>query len=149
MQKSVAILYANLKGNIGDFAILDAMLRETAQRFPGRRIDVYPHGFLDVDDTRLAAFRAAGAPEFEIAGGTFHRPVPPKLKRLYRFGLWPRIQRRLVENLRRASREEAKRFAQYEAIFLAGGDQWNAMDLGVSMFGTLLAIAEHNPNIYH
>lgn len=149
MQKSVAILYANLKGNIGDFAILDAMLRETARQYPGRRIDVYPHGFLDVDEARLAAFRAAGAPPFEIAGGTFHRPVPPKLKRLYRFGLWPWAQRRLIDTLRRESREEARRFAPYEAIFLAGGDQWNGIDLGVSMFATLLAVAEHNPNVYH
>ncbi|WP_300440603.1 polysaccharide pyruvyl transferase family protein [uncultured Mameliella sp.] len=149
MQKSVAILFANLKGNIGDFAILDAMLRETTRRFPGRRIDVYPHGFLEADHARLEAFRAAGAPRFEIAGGTYHRSVPPKLKRLYRFGLWPWVQRRLVDSLRRASRDDARRFAEYEAIFLAGGDQWNAMDLGVSMFGTLLAVAEHNRNIYH
>lgn len=147
--KPVAILYANPKGNIGDFAILDAMLRDIAHHYPGRRIDVYWHGFLQADDARLAAFRAAdGTPAFEVAGATFYRPVPPKLKRFYRLKLWPWMQRILIRRLVRDSLSEAQRFAEYEAVFLAGGDQWNGMDLGVSMFATLLAVARYNSEIY-
>lgn len=147
--KTVAILFANPKGNIGDFAILDAMLRDIAWRFPGRRIDVFWHGFLKADEVRLAAFQAAdGTPDFAVAGGTFFRVVPPKLKRLYRLKLWPWVQRILINQLVRDSLPEAKRFAEHEAVFLAGGDQWNGMDLGVSMFATLLAVARYNPEIY-
>lgn len=147
--KTVAILFANPKGNIGDFAILDAMLRDIAGRFRGRRIDVFWHGFLQADEARLAAFQAAdGTPDFAVAGGTFFRAVPPKLKRLYRLKLWPWVQRILINQLVRDGLPEAKRFAEYEAVFLAGGDQWNGMDLGVSMFATLRTVARCNPEVY-
>ena len=146
--KPVAILYANPKGNIGDFAILDAMLRDIRDRYPGRRIDVYWHGFLQADEDRLAAFRAEDTPDFEIAGCTFFRPISVQLKRLYRLKLWPWVQCILIERLASASLPAAKRFADYEAIFLAGGDQWNGMDLGVSMFATLLAVAQYNSEIH-
>lgn len=146
--KSVALLFANLKGNVGDFAILDAMLRDISRRYPECRIDVYPHGFLSIDKPRLEAFRASGAPSFEIKSGTFYQPVPAKLKRLYRLGVWPLVQRRLTAQLYSKSLIDARDFERYKAVFLSGGDQWNAMDLGVSMFGTLLAVSEYVDEIY-
>jgi len=147
--KPVAVLYANPKGNIGDFAILDAMLRDIANRYAGRRIHVYWHGFLIVDKARLAAFQAEdGTPDFTVVGGTFHRPVSRWLKRVYRMKVWPLVQRTLINRLLHDSLPEAKKFAEYEAVFLAGGDQWNGMDLGVSMFATLMAVAHYNSEIY-
>lgn len=125
------------------------MLRDIRERYLGRRIDVYWHGFLQADEARLALFRAEkGTPDFEIAGETFYRPVPPRLKRLYRLKLWPWIQRSLIHSLAQDSVRDAQVFTQYEAIFLAGGDQWNGMDLGVSMFASLLAIGRVNEEIY-
>lgn len=147
--KLVAVMFANPKGNVGDFAILDAMLRDIEARFPEHCIDVYWHGFLEEDRERLAAFKAEATPEFNIAGGTFYHPVKPELKRLYRLKLWPWVQPRLITNLVEVSKVKGKVFAKYDAVFLAGGDQWNGMDLGVSMFGTLLSIAKYNQNIHH
>jgi polysaccharide pyruvyl transferase WcaK-like protein len=148
MNKPVAILFSNLKGNIGDFAILHAMLLDLQARFPAHPVHVFPHSFLKTDESRLAAFKAAGAPPFELAGTTYFRKVSPKLKWLFRLRLWPHIQVRLVRVLAASAASDASQFARYEAIFLAGGDQWNEMDLGVSMFATLSAVANHNDNIY-
>lgn len=148
MERSVAILFANLKGNIGDYAILDAMLRHISCVYPEHQIDVYPHSFLDIDENRLEAFRSADAPEFTISGKTFYLKVPAYLKRAYRFGVWPWIQHHLINNLCSNALPEAARFADYDAIFIAGGDQWNGMDLGISMFATLKAISHYNKNIY-
>lgn len=148
--KPVALLYANIKGNIGDFAILDSMLRDINRRFPGQPIEVYSHGFLQADERRLDAFQvSSGTPEFKLVGLTFFRSVPLVIKRLYKLRVWPWVQRILISRLVRQSLTAAKRFAKYEAIFLAGGDQWNGMDLGISMFATLLAVSRYNSNILH
>ncbi|WP_275783720.1 hypothetical protein [Pararhizobium gei] len=44
MTAPVAVIYANLKGNIGDFAILHSMLLDIRERHPGRAVDAYSHG---------------------------------------------------------------------------------------------------------
>lgn len=146
--KSVAIVFANLKGNIGDFAIFDAMLRSISNAYPDHTIDVYPHAFLNVDEQRLSAFLAEGEIDFEIVGETFYFPTPEILKRFFRFGFWPYIQRYLVFQSAKKSYAHAERFSDYDAIFISGGDHWNGMKLGISMFGTLRAIASHNKNIF-
>lgn len=143
---SIAIIFANLKGNIGDFAILHAMLNAVVGS--GRTVDVYSHDFLPFDEARYAAFVEAGAPPFRLAGTTYFAPVPRQLKRVRRLGMWPIIQRLLIARLSRAARTDAARFKPYDAIYLAGGDHWNGMDLAISMFATLEAVAAYNSAIY-
>lgn len=144
---SVAVIFANLKGNVGDFAIFDAMLRSISKAYPDHRIDVYPHAFLDVDEQRLSAFLAAGEIDFNIAGETYYFPVSGFLRPFFRLGVWPHIQRKLIDRTATKSLGPAEEFSDYKAVFIAGGDHWNGMKLGISMFGTLKAIASHNKNI--
>lgn len=143
---SIAIIFPNLKGNIGDFAILDAMLRDIARRWPDAKRDVFLPRNRRKDEARLQAFRDAGAPHFEIAGATFQ---PDNSRHpLERFGLRRTAQTARIGLLAEASSDEAAVFAGYDAIFIAGGDQWNGRLLGRAMFGSLAAIRAVNPAIY-
>lgn len=147
MKQPIALLFANLKGNLGDFAILDAMLREAERRYPGHPLHVFPHRFLPVDDQRVRALRDAGAPAFEVAGATYHQSVEGQVKWLRSLGLWRGMQNRLVEGLTEASSADAARFRDYRAVLLAGGDHWSGINLGISMLATLSAVARYNGDI--
>ena len=58
MKPAIAIILANLKSNIGDFAILHAILLDLQQNYPGRAVHVLPLGHYQIDEGRIAAFRA-------------------------------------------------------------------------------------------
>lgn len=148
--RKMSVIFANFKSNIGDFAILHSILRELHGTYPGAQIDVYPHGGYAVDQMRLAAFRRDCEFDFTIAGETFWAPLRmTPLRRVRRaLRLWPALQASMIEELASLSSERARVFAQYDAIYLAGGEQWGGAQLGVSMFGTLLAISRANTNIY-
>jgi polysaccharide pyruvyl transferase WcaK-like protein len=144
--RPVAIVFANLKGNLGDFAILHAMLLDLATRFPNRALHVYSHPFHSVDAERLAAFRKT-APSFELRGKT------PTIE----VGLVPRLlgklrrrevsQEREIAYFRKTNELYFRQFSDYEAIYFAGGDQWSGRELGICMLGSLLAISEAKPGI--
>ena len=150
LHKSIAVLHANIKGNIGDFAILHAVLRDLKQKLPDRAIDVFSHGYYEADELRLEAFRNACDVEFNLAGKTYFpastRSFPQLIKRY--FGLWPAEQDRLIADLAARSSEDACRFARYEAVFIAGGEHWGGTTGGISMFGTLNAVHRHNDRIF-
>lgn len=146
-KRPVAVLYANLKGNVGDFAILHAMLHDLSRRYPGHPLHVYAHRYLEVDQPRVDAFLAAGVPEHELAGTIFSRPLPDRLRRHSRGRLWPLIRRAYAAWLLSQARKDAGRFAGYEALYVAGGDQWGGFK-GISMLECLAALRPHNDRIY-
>jgi polysaccharide pyruvyl transferase WcaK-like protein len=143
-------MFANLKGNIGDFAILHAILEDVVRKFPGRQIHVYPHGYYDVDEGRLAVFIRRCGVNFEIAGYTYFSDMrnTPRERLSRMFGLWPRVQADRVLSLANRVAQDAARFKDYEAIFLAGGEHWGGTKGGISMFGTLNAVHQYNEKIY-
>lgn len=141
--RPIAVLFANLKGNVGDLAILEAMLRDLGARFPGRRVDLFPHPFLPVDEARVAAFRAASGLDPQVAGRAYAAPVPRLLRRLHRRGWGRWLQGREIARLAARAAGDARRFAAYEAVAVAGGDQWGGDRLGIAMFGTLAAVSAH------
>lgn len=150
MNVSVAIVYANLKGNLGDYAILQAMLQDIGSKHPGCSIDVYSHGFVSVDHDRLSAFKRS-APAFRLAGTTYVDNVrlSPFSKRLLRSAhLASTFQGYRITRLAKKSASEASAFARYKAIYLAGGAHWTGEDSAVSMFATLRAISAHNDRIF-
>jgi len=149
MNAPIAVVFANLKGNIGDFAILHSMLVEIRARFPEHPIHVFSHGFRDVDKERFAAFKAANAPKFEHLGTTYSHSVNATLRRLVsNLGLWPLVQPLFIRAVAARSAADAERFRAYEAIFLCGGDMWCGVNVGISMFATLTAIHNQNDRIY-
>lgn len=147
MAAPIAIIFANLKGNLGDFAILHAMLLDAERRFPGHPIHVFPHASLAIDHDRLDAFRACGVPPFEIVGYSYSKKVPRRLKILRNSFLWPSIQAHFINKLQSESDEDASRFQDYAAILIAGGEQFGK-NIGTSMFGTILSIHKYNTEIY-
>jgi polysaccharide pyruvyl transferase WcaK-like protein len=144
----IAVVFANLKGNLGDFAILHAMLVEIRRGYPEHPIHVFSHGFRDVDAERFAAFKA-NAPAFEHVGTTYSSDVNVGLRRLIgKLDIWPLVQPLMIRSLAARSASHAARFREYEAVFLCGGDMWCGVNVGISMFATLLAIHRHNDQIY-
>jgi polysaccharide pyruvyl transferase WcaK-like protein len=145
--KKNAIIFANLKGNVGDYAILEAMLRDLSMRFPSHGIDVYPHPLTPVDKIRFEEFQRL-APAFNlmrktmfdtksaywrIAGMKSRESLHP-LREIFSF----------IEGYR----PFFSKFSQYEQVFVAGGEQFVGPRLSVCMFATLICIREYNSNIY-
>jgi polysaccharide pyruvyl transferase WcaK-like protein len=147
MHAPVAVLFANLKGNVGDFAILHAILIDLSKWFPDAPLHVYTHPFHAIDSKRLSAFKASGAPEFEHIGTSYFREIAPIMKLVPRL-FWPMVQGRLVRSLAESIAAKAEEFQNYRAIFVAGGDHWSGKRLGISMFGSLIALRDINDRIY-
>jgi polysaccharide pyruvyl transferase WcaK-like protein len=143
----LAIVFANNKGNIGDFAILHAMLIDLERRFPGYPIKVFPHTSLSTDKPRLEAFLASGVPRFEMTGGAFSKAAPAAAKFYYYSGLWPLLRPRIVENIDQLAQPAAAVFRGSAAAFMAGGHQWGGFK-GLSMFATLRAIGRLGIPLY-
>jgi polysaccharide pyruvyl transferase WcaK-like protein len=147
----VAVVFANLKGNLGDFAILHSMLADIHQSKPGCRIEVYSQPFLPVDAHRLAAFQRL-APPFEYKGTMAADPGPPTplaVRLLRASGLLRHYQDRRISRLAKSAEEPfGSQFANYDAVYLAGGAQWTGVNAAASMFANLRAIARYNREIY-
>lgn len=148
--QKLAVIFANLKSNIGDFAILHSILRDLRSAHPDAQIDVYPHANYAIDAVRLDAFRRDCGFDVSVAGETFWMPVPmTPLRRLRKaMRLWPSLQSALIEDLAESSAAAASKFAGYDGVYTAGGEHWGGTQGGVSMFGTLLAVSRANPNVF-
>jgi len=146
--KPVAILFANLKGNVGDFAILHAMLLDISAHYPDCPIHVFTHPLVAVDELRFAEFRRQ-VPSFDIAGRVFYEPSA--LYERFNVGIiktWPWFQSYTTRVSGGRAGPWAERFANYAAIFFIGGGLWHGRELGQCMFGTLLALHDRNTNIF-
>lgn len=151
MSDIFAIVYANLKGNLGDFAILHSMLSDIRSRAPDSLIHVYSQPFVSIDDARFEAFKQS-THSFDHVGTTYpdDRPLGPGMARCLRAvgGLKLYQKWRTSRLAEKASAHFGRQFAQYKAIFVAGGAQWTGINSGVSMFANLRAIASCNTAIY-
>lgn len=147
MKNPIAILFANLKGNLGDFAILQAILEDVSRRLPGHPIHVFHHPFTAVNDRDLSVFRET-APEFELAGPAYSIRFPFYIKWLTRFRIWKYVQAWYIRALEREVGPDAVKFKHYEAVIVAGGDQWGGSNPGASMFGAVMAVSHINRQIY-
>jgi hypothetical protein len=136
-----------LKGNLGDFAILQAMIHQIKSAYPGRGIDVYAHPLVPIDAMRLEAFREFND-DMAFPGTSFYKGATSYEKLLLSTFLRGWIQPRLIESFAKQAESSFASFAAYEAIFFAGGDQWSGKELGLAMFGTLMALQHINPNLY-
>lgn len=147
MCKPIAVLFGNIKGNLGDFAILQAVLMDVARHFPDREIHVYPHGHLPVDPVRLNLFIQKSDVKFTIKDGLY-RSNDLKMSSLFRIIKNDRLARRIkIHLLSRKIHSELANHHQYEMYFLVGGDHWCGNKLTIAMFGTLGAITRSGADV--
>jgi hypothetical protein len=146
----VLILFANLKGNVGDFAILHAMLVEVEKRYPGSARHVYSHGHKEVDEMRMMAFLTQPHPAFIYQGATKYIRTPKGLGIIKRLGYGKWLAGKLIDRLSARFRklEPFRTAGNYQAVFLAGGEQWGGFSTGINMFAILDAVSCFNPNIF-
>lgn len=136
---AVAIVFANLKGNLGDFAILHAMLVEAGRAFPSRALHVYSHPLHGVDEARMAAFRAH-APAFDYRGPTHSAPLGRFRTLALKLRLAPVSLGGAIAKRAASWSGRFAGFGSYEAVLFAGGEQWGGRELGGAMFATLGAV---------
>jgi polysaccharide pyruvyl transferase WcaK-like protein len=142
----VAILFANLKGNLGDFAILKAMIGEVERQFGEIDIDVFTHPLVGIDKPRLEEFKSRSS------GITFKEPpycavIDPSARIMVRTCFRKKAQTRLIRKFASQIADQVVSFSEYKMILVAGGDQWSGRKLGLFMFGTVCAVQRVNPNI--
>jgi polysaccharide pyruvyl transferase WcaK-like protein len=151
---TVSIVFANLKGNVGDFAILDAMVRQLARRYPGRVIEVFSQGRLPVDNDRFRVFRERVGSPFVYKGPLANISVPSQT------GLLGRVLRRLGGRARAQGRQvqwaagelEAvvadSGLCGHDAVFFVGGALWMGGEIAVNMFGLLQVLVAQGMKVF-
>lgn len=145
----ILILFSNIKGNIGDFAILHAELNDLKYRYPEHEIHVAAHGFLTVDEERFQAFQKTSPPHLH-PWKTPDIKAPKLIRVISRLGLKKIGQFLSIKSLQQKllTLNEVKSVKDYDAIYIGGGGQWVGQMLGINMFSLLCAISKYNSNIY-
>ena len=148
-KKNFLVVFANLKGNVGDLAILHAIVLDLRKNHPDCSLSVAAHGFHETDNEKIQAFLRE-APAGIHFWKTPSAPYPRWLKRLSRLGLKRFAQARLIHKHRTHLQCDSLIVAgeKYDAIFVAGGGQWSGQALGLNMFSVIGALSHHNKNIY-
>ncbi len=139
--KPIAILFANMKGNVGDFAILHAMLKTLATAHPRQSVHVYAHPLAAVDTVRMQAFRTL-APAYDYRGVSPGRRLGSPTMMALKLGFLPGGLGTVIARLARSQADDFKPFTNYDAVYVAGGEQWNGRRLGAVMFSTLKALTD-------
>lgn len=155
MQPYILILCANLKGNIGDYAILEAMGIDLANKFADHEIRFLYHGHKGIDKHRIQPFKDELIPHLVNAG------TPP----FYRRPKWFRtiqklpISKKVIQNIHSKliqktalkmirNTEFSKQVSGATAVYFAGGAQWGRGDLHLNMFAQLSAAKSLGRKVY-
>ncbi|MBO3762478.1 polysaccharide pyruvyl transferase family protein [Ciceribacter sp. L1K22] len=138
-KQPIAVIFANMKGNLGDFAILHAMLLGLGNKNPGTSIHVYSHPMRRDDAKRMEAFRLA-APTYEYCGPSYGSK-PGKLTMMaLKLGVLPGGLAAVIRASAEKWTKDFRSFSKYSAVYVAGGEQWNGRGLGALMFASLKAL---------
>lgn len=148
MKHTISILCSNLKGNLGDFAIAEAIAL-AAQRYLGEcRIQLYYHANKVVDRSRLEVLLDESDTEFDLIEAAPYFRRPRWLRMFCRLGLsnssYSKWHNRAVIRVSKKYRESMTFYnavSQSDLVLFAGGAQWGRGDLNLNMFAQLHAIA--------
>ena len=145
----ILILFANLKSNLGDLAILHAMLVDLARHYPGHPVRVASHGQHEVDQARVDGMMERLPSRFEYVGKLPFRRMPRILSLFKRLGFSRKVGDALVTRWTAefASHPVIKSAGECAAVFFAGGEQWSGFSHSATMFAVLEAVAQHNKEI--
>lgn len=144
---SLRIIGVNCVGNLGDYAILEAMRDLLGSAVPGAAVVASPYAFICPDERRTARLR-----EGEPAPLAFERPLPflagdrvsrvlsgvPSIVARY---LYERVRRRLGRRGRPDEVADA-------AVFLAGGGHWRHPWLTANLLAQLRLYLDRGLPVY-
>lgn len=154
MRGPVTILCANLKGNIGDYAILEAMGHSFERRYPGIDLRYFHHANKPADPVRYPVFLDELSVAMKDMGpAPFHaRPTWFRLlSKLFKSrSLTRRLHNRLIGRVtarlcRDASFADALRHSA--CVVFAGGSQWGKANLNLNMFAQLTCASRVNARV--
>lgn len=151
MPRPVTILCANLKGNLGDYAILEVMGRSLARRHPGIEVRFFHHANKPVDPLRYPVFVDECSVPLTDMGVAPHYTRPKWFRLASRLPgtgrLAPRIHNRLIDSTtRRLCLEQTfvEALRDSSLVLFAGGSQWGKANLNLNMFAQLGCAQRHN-----
>ena len=139
----VLILFANLKGNLGDFAILNAMLLDSKRKHPGSPVHILSHGQHEIDEKRFSAFKAEAQCEFVYKGKMPFVRITGWFSILKRLGLSRWLSGKCVKYLEQkyAKHPAFRDLKSYDAFYFTGGEQWSGYSNGITMFAVLSLVS--------
>lgn|GEM_PF-3344276 len=148
MNRTVSILCSNLKGNLGDFAIAEA-IATAARRYLGEcDICLFYHANKAVDQLRLGTLLEESDSTFKSIQAAPYFRRPSWLRAFCRFrpsaSYYSKRHNQEVRKVARKVQSEQTFFdtvSGSDLILFAGGAQWGRGDLNLNMFGQLHAIA--------
>lgn len=144
--QEIAILFANLKGNLGDFAILDSMIESLTKRHSHSHIDVFHHPFFEPDYEII--YRHFGSDQKFNLIVDYPRLTLSKIESmLLKLDPTKRYARQCVKAYAQKIEAYLKPFSPYDEIYFCGGDQWCGQALSISMFGSVLGSRSASQNI--
>jgi polysaccharide pyruvyl transferase WcaK-like protein len=148
MKRKVTILCSNLKGNLGDFAIAEAVAT-AAIRYLGKcQFFLYYHANKPVDEKRLEAMLSESNVVFEsILPAPYYRR-PYWLRTFCRLGIaqslyskWHNQHIAKVAKFIAGHRDFMNHLHGSDLVVFAGGAQWGRGDLNLNMFAQLQAVS--------
>lgn len=151
MPRPVTILCANLKGNLGDYAILEVMGRSLVRRHPGIEVRFFHHANKPVDPERYPVFLEECSVPLTDMGAAPYYTRPSWFRLASRVpgtdGLATRIHNRLIERVTRKLCHDhgfVEALRDSSLVLFAGGSQWGKANLNLNMFAQLACASQHN-----
>jgi polysaccharide pyruvyl transferase WcaK-like protein len=142
--RPVTILCANLKGNLGDYAILEVMGQRLVHRHPGIEVRFFHHANKPVDPERYPVFLDECSVPLTDMGAAPYYTRPGWFRLASRVpgtdGLASRIHNRLIDRVsRKLCHEQAfvEALSDSSLVLFAGGSQWGKANLNLNMFAQL------------
>lgn len=123
------------------------MLNKIDAKHSNAQIDIYAHPLVSIDRIRLDEFHLLN-PRITIIENIFTKKITWYERAIVSTFLRRKQQHSLIKSFTKDAANALAHFTHYDSVFIAGGDQWSGRELGVSMFGTLSAIRQINPNIH-
>jgi polysaccharide pyruvyl transferase WcaK-like protein len=150
MSGPVTILCANLKGNLGDFAILEIMGRSLKRHFPDIEIGYFYHANKPIDKPRYARFLQELDVEMTDLGPAPFVSRPSWFRLLSKLPgtgkLVVRIHNALIDRVADkvcTDTQFSNVVEKSRLVLFAGGSQWGKANLNLNMFAQLACVSRH------
>ena len=141
--KKLGIILANCKGNIGDFAILHAMINHLSDRYPDSSIAVFPDPTVRFSPEYYSDFQRMLDHHVDLSDDLSNllpgRIITSAQRMGRKLSNWSSIGGRLISMHSRSVERKLTNLESYEAIFVAGGGLWGANE--IMKFGLIRALA--------